>query len=470
MYPLRADCRYFSPMRYPTSFPRLLPALGLTLLLLPGCYSRSDMKAEETAADTKTETPAATSPAAAPASAAAEEASDVVSGSRAQPLQAVNVFLEVSGSMEGFMPKTGASGENTKFQQHIAQLLSEINRTPAARQKSFFRIKEKPYKDTYQAISGTVRGGIQQPAKSTDLPAVLDTLMTRYYQPGTVSVLISDFIYSPKNAGAIPYIKTDITDALQRNGAQPDLAVSVYGYTSDFRGTYYPALKAAGKKTACCDTEIPYYIWVLGPADAVRQFDAALLEQQPAKQAHFGVTYPRPAYSLLSKYQNQGSWYYGDAGASKRTADTYRVVAVSEASAQQPVEFVVGMNLGQLPGQYRDVAYLKQNLTLQGVDTDAKLLDVSAATTQTKASSGPESKYTHFAKIRLTKAPKAARPLVLKLQDQRPAWVAQWTTRNDAVPAPKTFALSSLLDGLELQQDGEKRPVFELPLTLQPGE
>ncbi len=470
MYPLRADCRYFSPMRYLTSFPRLLPVLGLSLFL-SGCYSRSDMKSEEgTAAAEKprAEMPDNVRPAEAPGVEAPEEAADVVSGAAAQPLQAVNVFLEVSGSMEGFMPKTGTSGENTKFQQHVAQLLSEINRTGAAKRKSFFRIKEKPYADTYQGISGTVRSGIQQPAKSTELPAVLDTLMTRYYQPGTVSVLISDFIYSPKNAGAIPYIKTDITDALQRNGAQPDLAVSVYGYLSDFRGTYYPALKAAGKKTNCCDTEIPYYIWVLGPADAVRRFDAALLEQQPAKQAHFGVTYPRPAYSVLDKFQNKGAWYYGDAGASKRTAGTYRVVAVSEASAQQPVEFVVGLNLGQLPGQYKDVAYLKQNLKLEGVDTDAKLLDVTPATDQTKASSGPQSKYTHFAKVRLTQQPKAARPLVLRLHDQRPAWVAQWTTRNDGTPAPKTFALNSLLDGLA--PTDATRLIFELPLTLQPAE
>ncbi|QNH61995.1 hypothetical protein [Hymenobacter sediminicola] len=460
-------------MRYLSAFPRLLPALGLTLLLLPGCYSRSDMKSEEGATATSkstTESSATAPPEEVPVAGPAEEASDVVSGTAAQPLQAVNVFLEVSGSMEGFMPKTGASGENTKFQQHVAQLLSEINRTSSARQKTFYRIKEKPYKDTYQGISATVRSGIQQPAKSTDIPSVLDTLMSQYYQPGTVSVLISDFIYSPKNAGAIPYIKTDITDALTRSGSRPDRAVSVYGYTSDFRGTYYPALVAAGKKTNCCDTEIPYYIWVIGPADAVRRFDAALLEQQPSKQAHFGVTYPRPGYSLLSKFQNKGSWYYGDAGASKRNADAYRVVAVSDASAQQPIEFVVGMNLGQLPSQYREVAYLKQNLMLQGVDTDAKLLDVTAATDQTKASSGPESKFTHFAKIRLTKQPKAARPLVLKLQDQRPAWVAQWTTKNDATPASKTFALSSLLDGLEPQVDGDKRPIFELPLTLQPGE
>ncbi|UYZ61953.1 hypothetical protein [Hymenobacter weizhouensis] len=442
---------------------RLLPALGLTLLL-PGCYSRSDMKQEATAA---TETPAATAPETAPGRApAVPEAA----GTAAQPLQAVNVFLEVSGSMEGFMPRAGASGENTRFQQHVAQFLSEVNRTGAARQKAFFRVKERPYNDSYQQLSGTVRGGIQQPAKSTELPAVLDTLMTRYYQPGTVNVLISDFIYSPRNAGAIPYIKTDITDALTRSGAHPDLAVSVYGYTSDFRGTYYPALKAAGKKTNCCDTDIPYYFWVIGPADAVRRFDQALLEQEPARQAHFGVTYPQPAYSLLSKFQNKGAWYYGDAGASKRTADAYRVVAVSEASAQQPVEFVVGLDLSNLPGQYRDPAYLKQNLKLQGTDTDAQLLDVTAATDQTRSSSGPESKYTHFAKIRLTQQPKAARPLTLRLDNQRPAWVAQWTTKNDATPAPKTFALSSLLDGLEARGEGEKPPVFELPLTVQPGE
>ncbi|GAB3300156.1 hypothetical protein [Hymenobacter tenuis] len=454
-------------MRYLTSFPRLLPILGLSLLLLPGCYSRSDIKTEKEAGEMPEAVPPTEVPGAVPIK--PEAGTTPAAATPSQPLKAVNVFLEVSGSMEGFMPKTGASGENTKFQQHVAQFLSEVNRTGAVRQKAFYRIKEKPYKDSYQGISSTVRSGIQQPAKSTDIPSVLDTLMSHYYQPGTVSVLISDFIYSPKNTGAIPYIKTDIADALSRSGEQQELAVSVYGYTSDFRGTYYPALVASGKKTNCCDTEIPYYIWVVGPAAAVRQFDAALLEKQPAKQAHFGVTYPQPTYSLLNKFQNKGSWYYGDAGASKRNADTYRVISVSEASAQQPIEFVVGLDLAALPGQYRDVAYLKQNLKLQGTDTDAKLLDVFAATDQNRASSGPESKFTHYAKVHLTKQPKAARPLVLRLQDQRPAWVAQWTTKNDATPAPKTFALSSLLDGLE-QQGGEKKPIFELPLTLQPAE
>ncbi|SDY40798.1 hypothetical protein [Hymenobacter psychrophilus] len=447
-------------MRYPNSLSCLLPALGLSLLLLPGCYSRSDIKEEGGKAGTMTEAVVGDGP---DASSAASE-----TAATDQPLQRVNVLLEVSGSMEGFMPKTAADGGNTRFQQQVAQFLSEVNRMPAVKQKSFFLLKDKPYAESYAAMSTTVRAGIRQPAKSTELPAVLDTLMTRYYQPGTVNVLISDFIYSPKNTGAIPYIKTDITDALQRNGAQSDLAVSVYGFTSDFRGTYYPALVAGGKKANCCDTDIPYYYWVIGPTNAVRQFDAALLTAETARQAHFGVTYPRPAYSVLDKFENQGSWYYGDAGASKRAADSYRVVAISEASAQQPVEFVVGLDLQNLPAQYRELAYLQQNLQVQTVDTDAKLLGVTAATAQTRGSSGPQSRFTHFAKLRLTKVPPASRPLVLRLQNQRPAWVSQWTTKNDAVPAAKTFALSGLLDGLQASVPAQPT-IFELPLTLQPA-
>ncbi|TGE19666.1 hypothetical protein [Hymenobacter elongatus] len=456
-----------------TSSFRLLPALALGLLLC-GCYSRSDMKGETSAASSPAETPAATeatTETGPPLEPAAASSSPTTAGVLAQ----VNVFLEVSGSMEGFMPKTAANGSNTRFQQHVAQFLSAVNRSSAAR-KNYFRIKEKPYRDSYQQLSQTVRAGIQQPASSTNIPTVLDTLVGGYYAPNTVNVLISDFIYSPKNAGAIPYISTDVTDALNRT-RRADLAVSVYGYTSDFRGTFYPALTTSVKKiNGCCDTDIPYYFWVIGPADAVRRFDAALLEKQPAQQAHFGVKYPTPASSLLNRFQNVGSWYYGEKDASKRTAGaSYHTVAVSSVSAREPVEFVVGLNLKTLPGLYRDLNYLKTNLKLQAQDTDAKISSVFAATDQTKNSSGAENQYTHFVKVRVTKLGKAARPLQLMLNDQQPAWISQWTTKNDSninQAGAKTFALSSLVDGVAAVTSNEqdKAPVFAIPLTLQPAD
>ena len=126
-----------------TSSFRLLPALALGLLLLPGCYSRKDIK-EEAGAETPTEVPPTEAPGAvAPKETTTAEVAPAAASSG--PLAQVNVFLEVSGSMEGFMPKTGASGANTRFQQHVAQFLSEVNRN-SARRKTFLRIEEKPYR------------------------------------------------------------------------------------------------------------------------------------------------------------------------------------------------------------------------------------------------------------------------------------------------------------------------------------
>jgi hypothetical protein len=215
---------------------------------------------------------------------------------------------------------------------------------------------------------------------------------------------------------------------------------------------------------------------VIGPADAVRRFDAALLEQQPARQAHFGVKYPTPASSLLDKFQNKGVWYYGEKDASKRTAGAaYHTVAVSSVSAKEPVEFVVGLDLKTLPALYRDLAYLQPNLQLKAQDTDAKIVSVFAANDQTKNSSGAENQYTHFVKVRVTKLGKAARPLQLVLNTQRPACIGEWTTKNDSninQTGAKTFALSSLVEGVAAVtgRGQDEAPVFTIPLTLQPAD
>ncbi len=67
------------------------------------------------------------------------------------------------------------------------------------------------------------------------------------------------------------------------------------------------------------------------------------------------------------------------------------------------------------------------------------------------------------------------RPLQLVLNDQRPAWVGQWTTKNDSnidQAGAKTFALSNLLDGVAAVTTSaqDQTPVFRIPLTLQPAD
>ncbi|MCC3155821.1 hypothetical protein LJ737_01135 [Hymenobacter sp. 15J16-1T3B] len=451
-------------MRIPLFVRHVLPAAAL---LLAGCYSRSDMQQEqqaETPAQTESEKPAAAKPAA-----ASKPAANAPTSAQAGFPQ-VNVFLEVSGSMQGFMPATGADARTTQFQQQMSDWLSTLERDQRVQQRRYFRIADRPLADSYRALSETVRRGISQPAKSTSIPAILDTVANRYLADGAVSVIISDFIYSPERPGDVPYINTDIADALARS--RKDLAVSVYGLTSDFRGTYYPAMKGrVGKVPNCCSEPVPYYLWVLGPANLVGQFDATLMKGLPGEQAHFGLPALEVPNSVLSRYGRKGSWFVADAG--KQAGASGHTVAIEEASAQEPAEFVVGLDLNQLPELFQTPAYLQKNLALRGNTTEAKVLKVEAATESTKRSGGPEAAYTHFVTVRVTGKPRSEQQLTLALPAARPTWVEKWTTTDDSRPGPQTFALSRQLDGLQKLLAGRQAgtnaaDVLRVPLTLQP--
>jgi hypothetical protein len=459
----RVAVRMFGPMRIPFLVRHVLPAAAL---LLAGCYSRSDMQSEQTAeapAKTKTDSPAPPKAQPAPQSAATPAAAP--SG-----FPAVNVFLEVSGSMQGFMPAAGADARTTQFQQQVSEWLSGLERDQRVRQRRYFRIADRPLADSYRSLSETVRRGISQPAKSTSIPAILDTVANRYLGEGTISVIISDFIYSPEKAGDVPYISTDIADALARS--RPDLAVSVYALTSDFRGTYYPALKSrVGRVPNCCPEPVPYYLWVLGPAPLVGQFDAALMKGLPGEQAHFGLAALEVPNSVLSRFQRKGSWFVADAG--RQAGAGGHTVAIEEASAQEPAEFVVGLDMTALPELFQTPAYLQKHLALRGSLPEAKVVKVEAATDATKRSGGPEAAYSHFVTVRVTTKPRSKQELTLALPAARPAWVEKWTTTDDSRPGAQTFALSRQLDGLQRLLAGRQAgtnaaEVLRVPLTVQP--
>jgi hypothetical protein len=100
----------FGPMRIPFLVRHALPAAAL---LLAGCYSRSDMEQDRPAA----EQPAEVTDKPAPTTAPRPEAKPQPAAASPSGFPRVNVFLEVSGSMQGFMPATGADARTTQFQQ-----------------------------------------------------------------------------------------------------------------------------------------------------------------------------------------------------------------------------------------------------------------------------------------------------------------------------------------------------------------
>src|SRR5688572_15929522 len=145
-----------------TRLPIKLPAVlaCFLLLLISACNNKSEQKAE-------TKSTTSTAGKEKPAAPAANTT-----------IGRVNVFLEVSGSMKGFMPTNKAEGI-TQFQQTIDPFLATIQQSNIIQNKGYFEVREKPYPINYDQLSRTVRYGIQQSASSTTIPAILDSIISQ---------------------------------------------------------------------------------------------------------------------------------------------------------------------------------------------------------------------------------------------------------------------------------------------------
>src|SRR5687768_395802 len=148
------------------------PLILVFLMLQVSCFSRKDRQAEtESVESTETVSEKAQK---VPATKPTEK--------QITQIPKVNVFLEVSGGMVGFMPKGGAGVQASSFQNKVAGLLTEVNYSKAVQNKDFYFIREKNgtsqlQKSTYPEVLKTVSAGITNPALGTELPEMLEQIL-----------------------------------------------------------------------------------------------------------------------------------------------------------------------------------------------------------------------------------------------------------------------------------------------------
>ncbi len=376
----------------------------------------------------------------------------------------------MSGGMNGFVPINKPGEAGSEFQRTVTALLSGVEgQTGRGVHTSYYFVKEATAQNnsvllptSYANVTQSVSSGIQNAAKGSDLTTMLREVLRRQQaQPGTVSIIVSDFIYAPANTKNVwgGKVSADIKDALAV--ADPaKLAVSVFANTSAFRGRFYPGRRTAPQTLT--GQQLPYYVWVLGPAPLVAQVNKTVLGTLAGQpQVHFNATYTTPAYGAVTGYQNQGGWF--------AVVGSPPGVQVTAVSAQDPVKFVVGFDLKSLP-QPAQASF--QTLQLDPANTDAKLLKTWAA------SAGPAvpaagKPYSHFAQVQLSRLP-GSQTLHLRLAQATPGWVATYSTTDDShitQQGPKTFLLNSVLQGVTdffAGQPAASTPLLDAPLLVKP--
>ena len=388
-------------------------------------------------------------------------AAEAPAATAAAPLH-VSIFLEYSGGMRGFVPRGGADKPATEFQQRIGALITETQVSPAVAERKYYLCENTaPRAVKFEQLRDVVQGEVNQAALGTELPQMLSGILAMPQATQQVSVVISDFIYGPARKSDFSQLPNLIRTAIAPV-SQQQLAVAVFGETSHFYGSYFPAVKTPVQKRTLNGEKVPYYVWVIGPPAQVARFAAEVFKNAPAQQAFFGLKTTEPAFApvLLKltdpKLKPSGSLFGEGKGLTLNVSD-------------DPAEFTVGLDLKKLPAAWQNPAFLAQHLLVRLPNGQASLLPNSVRPLTDDEQSGQPvlAPYTHVLRLRVSKLAAPTATLTVSLPaPETPDWVSAWATANDNTPAPRTFGLDQILAGVRQSYPTPLPAVFTVQLPL----
>jgi len=332
----------------------------------------------------------------------------------------VNVYLENSGSMDGYVKGV------TDFKHSVYNFLSDVKIADVASAVNLFYINSiiipfgsdiVEFIDKLNPTTFKSRGGNRG---ESDIAELLKTILDETDER-TVSIFVSDCVFSPGKArDANEYLvtqrigmKINVADYIKK---YPNTAFCIYRLTSQFDGIYYNRHDA---KTVINDRR-PFFIWLIGNVDLIANLQKRI---PPQNIRGSGITH---SYTLLPlahdvEYGIQFSPKYGDFKLSREKGKTKTHILKPERASKGihkgEFMFSVGVdfsNLQTLLGNKYLLESKNYSITVNKQPTDAFSLEV-------KENIGTIAKYTHI--IHLTTTQKIPTGDVeINLIHNKPSW------------------------------------------------
>lgn len=216
----------------------------------------------------------------------------------------INVYLENSGSMNGYVDKG-----KTEFQQAVFNYLTDVNISgiPSALNLNYINSQIIPkgsvIDDFINKLSPSSFSSTVGNKATTDISDILKTILSKT-DPNTVSIFISDCIFSPgRNNNQKPYlvnqqvgIKQSVADYIAEYGS---LGMTVYQIYSQFNGRYFDY----NNTPRTYQGMRPFYIWIIGSPEHILKIRYAVPKEKfQGEVAHEWSIYNTPIdvkYSIL---------------------------------------------------------------------------------------------------------------------------------------------------------------------------
>lgn len=265
----------------------------------------------------------------------------------------INIFIENSGSMNGFI------NDESEFQDAIQKMmvllkyyydaefikLNYINtaihpqHVPASVKIEDFAVQ------MLQPSLFTHKGNVG----STDLNDIVDLILNQVDE-NSISILISDCIYSIKGNGTTPVLLAGCKNKtmgafLEKTKECPDLATTIVHLTSHFNGSYWDCHHPTGKASQTLNCERPYYMCVIGTNANLENFNEHInVDEMRGYKNKYILScsdYSDCNYSALISSNRKSTFRI-------KGAMPYKVLEHARARGGQ-FQFAIAADLSQLP-------------------------------------------------------------------------------------------------------------------------
>jgi hypothetical protein len=371
-------------------------------------------------------------------------------------IKVINIFIDASGSMTGFMP---TSRPSTEFQILIPDIISKLE-TEFNGQINIYPIynSNSPMKKS-SSISdvqkGIIYGNLAQDAGDTYIPTMLDSICKGYFSPNSINIFISDCIYSPRNA-----------EKKQAEQATREIRQAIVNYTKDYYTSIFCLFSQFNKIS-----NSPYYLIVFGKPENNHHIENIIensisTKKQNYQQTNFGLLYDKPFYSVLP-YTNISANCI--ANPCTNLKDAYANVEVENFKAENDsVSFWIALNLKKLPNYAKTKNYLENNLDLSIQKGVADIVEITTSVPNDIHKDDKEiaNSSTYFVRVKVSSIEECATVIDLRLKYSTPSWISKLNQIESESNGEKTFGLERLMNGFSEAYKQDNQALFFKNLTI----
>ena len=341
----------------------------------------------------------------------------------------VNVFIENSGSMDGYMC------DGSQLKDAVYDYVSELNRYTDTTRLYYVNSKIIMYDDNLTSyikdlnpVSFRKAGGN---TANTDLGSIIASVLETVNDT-TISIFVSDCILDLPEKDAQKFltnceirIKDEVINAQKR---VPDLGVEILELSSDFNGKYfYPN----GSVEILKDVQRPYYIWIFGNKNYLAKLNAAVPFSQLAKYDLRGIV-------AFTNQSNVPFDIFNNALTSKTI-----IPAHGDYHIIIQADFSITLQPDGIVQDKRNYSFNNSNLIVDSIYpiTDSK------------------SKYSHYIKFTIPKGTNIAQDCLTFNSPKMPSWVSESnddTGANIQENINKTTGIKYLIQGVADAYKNEK--------------